>query len=363
MYRFMLYFLTASAVFLAIAWPVYSQYLNARERTAIGRFQSLSDLNERLLQRQVSELYSDISVQAITPIVRRYLTSGTEADRAVIEAFFAQAAGVYRHYDQMRILDLEGNELLRISHRGGKSVVVPHAQLQNKADRYYFKQILRLQPGEIYISPIDLNMENGRVERPFVPTMRLGTKVTDQAGTVRGIILLNFNAADMLAEFQKSLKAYPLVRGMLLNQGGFWVSDPEKGREWAWQLGQPGRSFSARYPDFWYRMVTQPHGEIRTREGVYLFRRIDPFPRSPADTGQNKSIAHDGGDHWHGVMLMFIPKRTWLENSLLWQPPGQLSLVLIILLLAVASWIGAKFQVQKAAVRAERARHASAMER
>ena len=363
MYRFMLYFVAAVAVFLAIAWPIYHQYMSARERTAVRILLGLTDLNDSLFQRQVRELYSDIRVQSVTPIIRRFMRTGREADRRVVEAFFAEAAGVYRNYDQMRLLDLDGNELLRIHHRDGKTTVVPVAELQSKADRYYFKQILRLKPGQIYLSPIDLNVESGRIERPFVPTMRLGTKVLDETGVVRGVILLNYNAAGMLAQFQKSLKPYPRVHGMLLNQGGFWLSDADSERQWAWQLGRPEQSFAVQHPDIWYRMVTQKRGEFRTRDGIYLFREVDPIQPTLVEFGQGDSAGHDDGTHWHGVMAMYVPQRVWLENSFLWQLPGQLSVVLIVLLLALACWLVAHFQVQKAAVRAERARHTLEMER
>ena len=56
MYRFMLYFLIALAAFSLASWPVYRQYLDARERVAVDRLQSLLELNDNLFQRQVREL-------------------------------------------------------------------------------------------------------------------------------------------------------------------------------------------------------------------------------------------------------------------------------------------------------------------
>jgi hypothetical protein len=54
--------------------------------------------------------------------------------------------------------------------------------LQDKRHRYYFAAILQLKSGELYISPLDLNVEQGRVELPFKPMLRFGVHVFDRTG-------------------------------------------------------------------------------------------------------------------------------------------------------------------------------------
>ena len=51
------------------------------------------------------------------------------------------------------------------------------AALQNKKDRYYFQDTMTLEKGQIFISKLDLNMENGVLEQPIKPMLRLGTPV------------------------------------------------------------------------------------------------------------------------------------------------------------------------------------------
>jgi CheY-like chemotaxis protein len=46
-----------------------------------------------------------------------------------------------------------------------------------KGDRPYFKETIKLAENEIYVSPIDLNQENGAVEIPDVPTLRVATPI------------------------------------------------------------------------------------------------------------------------------------------------------------------------------------------
>ncbi|MEJ1963415.1 MAG: hypothetical protein WDO56_18410 [Gammaproteobacteria bacterium] len=56
------------------------------------------------------------------------------------------------------------------------------ASLQNKADRGYFQRASTLAAGELYISAFDLNIENGQVEQPLKPTLRLAMPVFDASG-------------------------------------------------------------------------------------------------------------------------------------------------------------------------------------
>ena len=363
MYRFMLYFLAALTVFLAIGWPIYRQYLNARESAVVSYVENYAEINEQLIQSQYRELYSDVRALAVIPVMQRFAQSRHPEDRVLLESFLSQAIRNYRAYDKIRVLDLEGNELLRVDNHDGKVSVASSAQLGNKANRYYFKPALRLSAGEVYASALDLNLENGRIEVPHRPTQRLITSVVSPDGGVHAVLMLNYDAKTFLADFQRTLKAGGLATGMLLNQGGFWVSDSDPANEWGWLLGHPERSFSARRPALWYQMVSHPRGRIRADGGVYLFRHIDPFKLSVAHPARRGSgVAPEDTDHWHGVMVLFIPEESWLQRSMLRQLPGQLALMLIVLLLAVASWIGAKFQVQKAMARAERARHTLEME-
>ena len=41
-------------------------------------------------------------------------------------------------YDQIRFIDLEGNEVIRVNYETDGAILVDKDDLQNKKDRYYF---------------------------------------------------------------------------------------------------------------------------------------------------------------------------------------------------------------------------------
>ncbi|MBM4457264.1 MAG: ATP-binding protein [Chloroflexi bacterium] len=54
-------------------------------------------------------------------------------------------------------LDENGNELVRVDWDGQQARLISPDQLQNKADRPYFQETMKLAAGEVYLSPVDLN--------------------------------------------------------------------------------------------------------------------------------------------------------------------------------------------------------------
>jgi hypothetical protein len=111
-----------------------------------------------------------------------------------LETIFINYMASKTIYDQLRLLDLLGQEIVRVNLVEGRPERATPEQLQFKGDRYYFEAIMRLRPGEVYVSPIDLNQEWSWVERPPKGVIRFGVAMADQEGQPRGAIVINFLA-------------------------------------------------------------------------------------------------------------------------------------------------------------------------
>src|SRR3972149_5632521 len=95
-------------------------------------------------------------------------------------------------YDQIRFIGLDDRERVRVDLQDGDSRAGPGAALQDKGDRNIVRETLKLGPGDIYVSPFNLNRENGAISEPIRPTIRFGMPVFDSEGRKRGMILLNY---------------------------------------------------------------------------------------------------------------------------------------------------------------------------
>ncbi len=102
------------------------------------------------------------------------------------EDFFFSLATHRQNYDQIRFLNQEGMEVVRVNWKDGLATAVPAERLQNKANRYYFTDAIKQNKNDVFVSPFDLNVEHGEVERPFKPMLRLGRPIVDPLGQKRG---------------------------------------------------------------------------------------------------------------------------------------------------------------------------------
>ena len=66
-------------------------------------------------------------------------------------ANFPEYKGIY---DQVRLLDRHGMEILRINYNGGQPVIVPTDDLQHKGKRYYFTDTIELRKGCRFCIPV-----------------------------------------------------------------------------------------------------------------------------------------------------------------------------------------------------------------
>ncbi|NVK55056.1 MAG: HAMP domain-containing histidine kinase [Alteromonadaceae bacterium] len=170
-----------------------------------------------------------------------------------IEKAFLTMFNVYPDILQVRWVGLSGNEKIRIDRlRTGEAVSVNPAQLQNKWNRYYVQEGLKLRPDEVFISEIDLNVENGLVQIPYQPTFR-AVMQAQQAELGRGLLIINFDLRALIAE----LEALGQDESQLLVAAGSsrWIVHPDPNRLWHPDLGLTGAGIASDEPAILERML------------------------------------------------------------------------------------------------------------
>ncbi|WP_428325704.1 cache domain-containing protein [Nitrosopumilus sp.] len=182
-------------------------------------------------------LADTVEFQAFTIMLEMKKYQNIEVDEQLIKdnlvKRFIDFASFDPDIDQIRILDLTGMEILRINKENGQYEVVPDGQLQDKSHRYYFHEVLKLKPDEIYISQLDLNEESGRVEVPHKPTIRMGTKIHDIENNKVGFLIVNYNMQDFLNRYSSS----NICNTIMFDEDGEVVLHPNRAKMFGKQLG------------------------------------------------------------------------------------------------------------------------------
>lgn len=139
----------------------------------------------------------------------------------VKEVFYGFAKS-YQQYYKIRIIDSSGYEIVRIDNkRDDTTVIVPDSDLQDKKNQYYFQEAIKLDVDQTYISPIDLNTEQGEAEIPYLPMIRLATPLFDSQGKKKGILILNLY-------FSKLLELLPENMFIQTEEGNLISLKPDK---------------------------------------------------------------------------------------------------------------------------------------
>ena len=156
--------------------------------------------------------------------------------------------------DQVRFLDHDGKEKIRVQSSDNGAAVVKERDLQFKSRRYYFQKAIKLAPDEFYFSPVDLNVERGQVEVPFKPVTRAGTSVFLHDGVSRGVVLINVS---MGAIFDKVREIAEQLPGSFsfLNHEGYYLMAEDPALQWSFMFpDEQQEKFLNDFPAAWAKM-------------------------------------------------------------------------------------------------------------
>ena len=177
-------------------------------------------------------------------------------------------------YDQIRFVNQHGQEIARINNRNKIVNIVPKQKLQNKKHRYYFAKSILRQNNEIYFSPLDLNVEKKQIERPLRPMIRIGSPIFSKQGKKLGIILLNYNAQELLNRLKQTSHSVP-GRLFVINQDGYFILAQNSNQEWGNMLSSR-KDMNAKklFPTMWKKLNGKSSAKIYTKRGIFFVKDI-----------------------------------------------------------------------------------------
>ncbi|ATC63839.1 hypothetical protein CMV30_07700 [Nibricoccus aquaticus] len=191
------------------------------------------------------------SAAALEGIIRARENDGTDPEGGIPETIwrdrlarrFAAELAAKPYYLKFRLIGTahEGREIVRVdrfdTYDGIR--IVPEPELQPKGSRFFFTETLRLPKGQVYVSPITLNQEDGVIHEPHAPMLRTGVPIHARSGQPFGIILINVDMRPIFAR----LKAPEHTRGTvyIVNDQGDFLLHPDRAKEFGFDLGKRHR--------------------------------------------------------------------------------------------------------------------------
>jgi len=180
------------------------------------------------------------------------------------------------YYMQLRYIDEKGKEIVRVDSDGTNIKVIPDSQLENKADRDYFSATMKLKPGEVYVSSLNLNQESGKIEIPYKPTIRYATPIFNSKGERQGMVISNALGStliDMVKNFNPELSD----KSFILNQDGYYLAHPNPKKAWGLELKTNENVKNDYSADIVAKILSGGKGNIDNRDLVISYHTV--FPR------------------------------------------------------------------------------------
>jgi len=276
-----------------------------------ARLQLVANASGRLFRNIITDLLILSEKENLIKVIRNRKKL---INRVLVAREFAIFSRRKASYDQIRYIDETGMEVVRVDFNDGDPKIIPFNRLQDKSHRYYFTATKKLKKAEVYVSPMELNIEYTRVEKPVKPMIRFITPVFNTTGDYRGIIVLNYFGEDLL-ELVDSLLESGSGRPVLIdNRGGILHGQPQDASHLIY------KDYRTNFANIdlitWEALNSSNHGRIEKEDGIYVFTTIYPLRDALSLNKRRKGLHiaapfNPRANSYHWKMISFMP-----ENSL-----------------------------------------------
>ena len=206
------------------------------------------------LQTRLEDMSNDVAFLVDTPPVSGMIRALATADGidprdgstlvewkhrlAVIFKGLVQAKPFYR---QIRFIGTanNGREIVRVDRvvPDDHIISIPDEQLQQKAHRDFYQDILKTPDNQVYLSEMNLNWDYGKIIEPHLPVIRGAMRVEDEQGETFGFVIINMDLRYVFNELQESFHVQ--TKFMMTNTNGDFLVHPDPVKTFGFDLDRP----------------------------------------------------------------------------------------------------------------------------
>jgi signal transduction histidine kinase len=236
----LLVMITSLIGIITLAFLSYSQAEKIFIQNSKENLEQKITIYSNFIKSQINSFKYDINTLTYNPLVKGLIRAYSDPYKydpvanKTFSQFLNDVASTFnimlnqnKSYYQIRILNLKGQELLKLIKDHNKIITLPVNKLQNKFHKEYFQKALKNSIDSIYISKINLNREYGQIQFPIIPTIRIA-KAVEIKGKKGAVVIINVNIKKAF-EFKKLRKSN--IKTYIANKEGYYIfnyDDPNK---------------------------------------------------------------------------------------------------------------------------------------
>ncbi|KDR95638.1 PAS domain S-box-containing protein [Peptoclostridium litorale DSM 5388] len=332
-------------MYIAIAVPVIillTSFYNYVYENEVEKTAELIMVEEKkkasIIKYVIEDIYEnmidDLFVVENSNEMKAYSSKPDEYTEKELEKMFSRFLSNKTEIDQIRFLDATGREIVRAENDNGEVVLIPKGELQDKSDRYYFKYACGLNDGQVYISPMDLNVENGKVQVPYEPMIRFATPLYSKNGECKGVLVINYKGQDFLNVFKEHFAKDEegIVEAMLSDSKGYYLFNKQEDKNFGFMFkGRERVSLAHENKELWQEIIKNENGVFESGSEIYYYSHIHPESNISRGHNDNNWVIVSSFDFANIPLIngesVFNIKRTWIISLILM---GLFILVIVI---------------------------------
>ncbi|WP_456381672.1 ATP-binding protein [Persephonella sp.] len=244
--------------FIGISILAYFSYKQAQnifvEHTAHILKKNIEKYESEIIE-SINSISNNVELLVYSPSLQGYFRAYNdpyhydEKNNKTLDQYTAEVKTLFKltlnqnySYFQIRVLNTNGKELIKLVREGDKILDVPPDKLQDKSDREYFRKSLYITGEQVYLSEINLNREFNTIEFPVKPTLRVA-KPVELNGKRVGIVIVNanVNALFKLDRLRRNLDEITFIA----NKDGYYIfNQTHPYKEFGFEYGYNYRIFN-----------------------------------------------------------------------------------------------------------------------
>ena len=188
---------------------------------------SYSKLND-YLNLKIEHMNSLVEALANDQTLQSYIQTNDIQKLTQLNNLFLTIANTEKDIMQIRYIDASGKEIIRVDRDNQQSFpyIISKEKLQDKSLRDYFTSIKKLTTSQIWYSAVDLNIENGKVEVPYRPTLRVAIPLFKNKQFV-GTVIVNILVKELFASINS-----PIFDIYIIDKDGYYLLHPDDRYSW-----------------------------------------------------------------------------------------------------------------------------------
>ena len=281
-----IYMIAIVVLAVIIGFLVYNNLTETRLKSFQMDQMATVDVSYGRIMDDLGNAVEDLVISVNNENITNFKSTQINGQLAIeLTNYLRMKAAITNNYELIRILNNEGKEIVHIEN--GIGATAPKKVLEDLSKWKYFLEFQNLKKGEIYVSDMDLYTLNDQVQIPIRPVIRFGGAVVNKDGIKIGTLLFNYKADTIISHVEKIKDYHNDQQMIILNKEGYWLSSPEKNREWGFMYpGRKSDTFANYYPAEWQKIRNKNEGTFVSTDGSYVFKKVYPDSITSSNNAQ-----------------------------------------------------------------------------